>query len=394
MLPVNEPSSNSTAAPRRHIVKLLGWVVLGILTFQLVSVTRYVVDHPGDAVQQNVASWARNNHLGVVVDALEAWLHSDPPSTASADSLALVLPLDETLSSTPTVSTDVDSSSTTPTVPPDIAPPIVPALYNEGKFEAIAKLRGNTVIWATSLRPLPDVGSVTATVVVFDARNFRAALFNGTETPGGRGWSNGSKVPKEALPALIAAFNGGFRFEHKPGGYVTEGKMLRPLKAGYATLAIDRKGLARLGVYGEDIINDGQWVTLRQNLPPLVKDGVSVYRDYKGVDWGDNFGKVVFTYRSAVCMRHDGLMSYVVAGIVDIQLFVRTLVVAGCKLAMELDINGTWPQFATYSGFGTTSRAGQLVDRRMGHKNRFITKATKDFFALFDPVTLPEGILK
>lgn len=390
------PTSRSRLIPRisspRRILTRMCQVIAGVVLVASISATRYVLNHPGSSVQQNVASWARNNNMGKVVDALEVWLHSDPPSSAPADSLATAIPLEGTATTT-SVATPV-TTSINHLAPQAIPPQISPALKSEGKFAVIQRLRGKPVIWTTSMRPLADVGSVVATVTVYDSNAFRTALFNGTETPGGRGWTNGSKVSKKALPALVAAFNGGFRFEHKPGGYFTEGRMVRPLKVGYATMAIDRDGHSRLGIFGEDIVNDGTWVTLRQNLPPIVRDGVSVYSTYDGVDWGDNFGDVVFTFRSAICVRHDSLMQYVAAQSVDIHLFARTLVVAGCKLAMELDINGTWPLFATFSGFGTTSRHGQIIDRRMGHRNRFITKSTKDFFALFDPLTLPDGIVK
>jgi hypothetical protein len=52
---------------------------------------------------------------------------------------------------------------------------------------------------------------------------------------------------------------------------------------------------------------------------------------------------------------------------------------------MELDINGTWPFFATYTDFGKSDRKGRIIDTRMGDPDRHLTNATKDFFALFDP---------
>ena len=36
-------------------------------------------------------------------------------------------------------------------------------------------------------------------------------------------------------------------------------------------------------------------------------------------------------------------------------------------------------------------KAGRLLDRRMGNRNRYLNKSTKDFFALYDPATLPAG---
>ena len=363
-----------------------------------ISVVRYVLAHPGNSVQQNVASWARNNGLGRAVDTLESWLHDTAPSTAPADSLSLV-GVDngngggEGATGSSTTVSPV-TTTTLPSQPPSIPAPISPALEREGVFSPIASVRDKNVIWATSLRPLSDFGSVVASVVVWDPAAFRTALFNGTETPGGKGWVNGKRVTKAARPALVATFNGGFRFEHKPGGYVTEGRTVRKLNQGWATFAIDTDGRATIGVLGKDIRNDGTWVSLRQNLPPLLDDGEIVYEKYAWVDWGKDYDNKIYNFRSAACTREDGLMSFVAVGDVNIDMLARTLKLIGCRTAMELDINGTWPQFSTYSGFGTASRWGRVVDTRMGNPNRFLNSSTKDFFALFDPDTLPPDVVR
>jgi hypothetical protein len=61
---------------------------------------------------------------------------------------------------------------------------------------------------------------------------------------------------------------------------------------------------------------------------------------------------------------------------------------------MELDINGKWPHFATYENFGKQDRLGSTIDTRMGDPNRYLIGATKDFFGLFDPKTLPVGVVR
>jgi len=133
---------------------------------------------------------------------------------------------------------------------------------------------------------------------------------------------------------------------------------------------------------------------LRQNLPPLVHNGKSVYANYPKVDWGNDFGNKVYNFRSAVCLRTDGLMMFVAVGKVNIGMLADTLVVLGCKTGMELDINGEWPYFAVYSDFGKPIRWGKIIDNRMGDPNRHLNGSTKDFFALFDPETLSAGAVK
>ena len=440
---------------RRLFLRVFGGLVTVFLIVVAISVTQYVRAHPRDPLQQNLASWARENKLGAVVDKLEAWLHNDPPAVAPADSLALAItpntmsptsttlvanpsnssvstsvpkktpplqirpvvattscPIDKTVatvatstttstSTTTTTTTVPDSSTTTttttttiPTKPEDISSQLLPALTDEGKWQAIMRVRTKPIVYATSIRPLWCFGSVVATMATFDPNRVRAAMFNGTEMPGGEGWKNGSKIRGTALRSLIASFNGGFRFEHQPGGYVTEGKTVRKLRKGYATLAISKEGVSTVGIWGDTITNDGTWASLRQNLPPLVHNGKSVYANYPKVDWGQDFGNKVYNFRSAVCLRTDGLMMFVAVGKVNIGMLADTLVVLGCKTGMELDINGKWPYFAVYTGFGKATRWGKIIDNRMGDPNRHLNGSTKDFFALFDPETLPAGAVK
>ena len=173
---------------------------------------------------------------------------------------------------------------------------------------------------------------------------------------GGGPWNNADRVPDRAMRSLIAAFNGGFRFEHDPGGYVTEGITVREMKKGYATIGIDANGVLHVGVWGDDMHKNDGWVSLRQNLPPLVRGGMSVYKDYKWTDWGTDFGDKMYTYRSGICTRTDGSVMYLSAGDVNIDMFASVMVQFGCATGMELDINGNWPHFSTYSNFGGLTR--------------------------------------
>lgn len=465
---------------KQIVLRVAGATVAMIALVTGISVVRYVLAHPNDPLQQNIAAWARENGMGRVVDQLEVWLHDEPPSAAPADTLALAIdetdPADggaetsgdtlpapgttvapdttaTTVAATPTTiesvapaatnpnapkpsaascgtrerpvptsaatsstSTTTTTTTTTTTVPPstmpgettttttttttiaerpvDIAPLVTPALRGEGAWRPVARVRTKPMVYVSSMRPLVDCASVVATMAVYNPTLLRAALHNGGETPGGNGWRNKDKIAERARPSLVASFNGGFRFEHKPGGYVTEGRTVRKMRKGYATFGIRTDGTSTVGVWGADMVDDGQWVSLRQNLPPLVRNGKVVYHTYTKVDWGKDFDNKVFNFRSAVCRRSDGLLMFVAVGDVNIAMLAETLVVLGCDTGMQMDINGTWPYFAVYDGFGKPSRMGRIIDRRMGDPNRHLVKATKDFIALFDPATLPPGAVR
>ena len=144
---------------------------------------------------------------------------------------------------------------------------------------------------------------------------------------------------------------------------------------------------------GSDITNDGSWVSLRQNLPPIVENGASSISRYPGTYWGDNFHQVQDDFRSAICTRADGRLMYVAMGMVRIETLARTLPALGCVLGMELDINGNWPQFVSYQGT-TNEKSADLLDKRMSNPRRYLRKSDKDFIALFDPALLPAGVVK
>ena len=328
------------------------------------------------------------------------------PSTAPGTPGAGLLAPTATPTTTATAPTTTAPTTTAPTStaaspagPPALPAVVAPAQAGEGEWKVLASLGSGPVVWATTIRPIAGHPEIVAAYAVFDQHRLHAGLFNGRQLPGGGPWVNGPKVTTAAVPALVAAFNGGFLFKHIQGGYFTEGRVLKPLLPGEATLAIDTGGLLTIGVYGADFTNDGTWVSLRQNLPMIVDGGhetVTTAREpgVVRIYWGDNFGGVQLDQRSALCLRTDGMLMYASVGKVDINQLAAALVAAGCVRAMELDINGSWPQFVGFDHPGTPQRVPVALDQRMTNLTRYLTGSTKDFVALFDPASLPAGVVR
>ena len=110
---------------RRLLLRVVGILVAIFVLAVAVSVTQYVRAHPRDPLQQNIASWARENKMGAIVDQLEAWLHNDPPAVAPANSLALAIaPITEAPLQTSTTLTPSSAQSSTTTSVPDIVTPL------------------------------------------------------------------------------------------------------------------------------------------------------------------------------------------------------------------------------------------------------------------------------
>ncbi len=266
-------------------------------------------------------------------------------------------------------------------------------IAGEGQWKAADTNSGAPVLWTSTFHPLAAVPEVKVTAAVFDQTKLTAALFNGTKLPGGGPWQNADKVTGPAKDALVAAFNGGFLFKHIDGGYFTESKEAKPLVEGQATLGVRKDGRLVVGIYGKDMTNDGSWLSLRQNLPPMAIDGKNVMGNYPGTYWGNDFNNVDLNYRTALCALPDGKLMYLAMGMVRANTLGDELARLGCTIGMELDINGHWPQF-TWWAPGSGGKHGTLLDPiKMWKPERYVTTSEKDFIALFDPATLPAGSL-
>jgi hypothetical protein len=344
-----------------------------------------------DGTLQAGANWARNQGFGAIVDRLERWHYADPPSIVPATALPLAvvtttMPTAITQPGPATTVPEGQSTTAVPFVPVDLVPVLGSPLPGEGEWIPLGAPGIADALWVTSMRPVRSAASVTATYVYIRRDLVAARMYGGTELPGGDGWEYFAKVDGSDRQTLVAAFNGGFRFEHIDGGYMTEGRTVEPLVDGEATIGIDRDGLITVGQYGRDLRDDGTWVSLRQGLPLLVDGGESMAATRYDKAWGVDFGSETYTNRSALCQLASDDLLYVMAGPVDATMFAGLLVDAGCVRAMQLDINGTWPQFAFYEGFGTDERTPVLVDARMRNPYRYLKGTEKDFFALFPAV--------
>ncbi len=399
-------------------------VAFGIFSWSFGS---FVLRDNGDTAAQRAVTWARNHRLGSVVDFAERAKYGKAPSKTAAGELELSTPslvststvavttstLPPTTTIAATTTTVVAATTVATTVPPTTMPPttvppttttipawqiapanktpfVEPALENEGVWHALVSAGGHDVIWATSIRPLPESPAVVGSFAIIDQTTTTAAMFNGSDIPGGKDWQLGNKVPKELQPMLLGAFNGGFRFEHIKGGYKNEGRSVKELKDGQGTVAISKTGKITIGEFGRDIKDDGSWLSFRQNLPLLVDSGKSMVDSHSDTWWGADYGNVLFVLRSSICQLADGRLMYGAVGKVDAKTLAQSLVNMGCQRAMQMDINGTWPTFHTFPVEADGAQHGNALDKRMGgSRDRYLNGSTREFFGFFETAALP-----
>jgi hypothetical protein len=238
------------------------------------------------------------------------------------------------------------------------------------------------------LRPDAIHTSVLAGVVWIDPKVVRFQLVPGTTEPGGQFAVKGS-VPADQQSALIAAFNGGFRFQDAHGGMYTEGQMAKPLVDGAASLVLRSDGTVDIGQWGRDATLTADVTSVRQNLALIVDGGQPV----AGLDvndthrWGQTLGNRVLVWRSGLGVRADGTLVYVAGDGLSVVSLADLLTRAGAVRAMELDINPEWVTFNLYSHPDpanlATIDATKLLPDMTRPAVRYLGADSRDFVAVY-----------
>ena len=251
---------------------------------------------------------------------------------------------------------------------------------------------------AAPLRAAPAVpGGVTvAQVRTADGSKITIATFtgsvsyvlhNGSADPGkllAGEVTAGPKVTGAGRATLLAAFNGGFLMKSLAGGYEQEGHVARPLRAGLASLVIDKSGRARIGVWGSGVPARGEDVySVRQNLWPLVSGGQPTKESARWWRWGGTIGHQEYVARSALGENAAGQLMYAASMSTTPGDLAQALAGAGATVAMELDINPEWVQLDAASRPGGPLQAEIPGQHRPA--SQYLTGWTRDFIAVLAP---------
>ena len=172
-------------------------------------------------------------------------------------------------------------------------------------------------------------------------------------------------VPADAQPTtwlhgLAAAFNGGFKLSDHAGGYAYHGAVVSPLRTGLATLTVDSGGHLQVAAWRPPS-SPGE-VAIRQNLLPLVADGVLAASPHDLPNaWGLSLGHQAKADRTALGQLRDGALIFATGNHVTAFELGSALTRLGVQTAIALDMNHTWPTGYYYD----PAVAGQ---RPVGHK--------------------------
>lgn len=249
-------------------------------------------------------------------------------------------------------------------------------------------VHGARAVYVTSLQ-MPDGPPRVAGIAWMNTRLLAARLYSGSLSPGGVSWHYSAPIAPSAARTLVAAFNGGFLLKDSHGGYLSEGRLIAPLRVGAASLVIYRNGDATVGQWGRDVTMTPSVVAVRQNLTLLVDHGrpVAGLRPSDVWTWGMSLHQVVNDWRSGLGVTASGDLVYV-AGQLNIVDLAHTLARAGAMRAMVLDMNPLWPVFATYSpatpnGLAAPSNGATLLASMYQTPARFFQPTySRDFITM------------
>jgi hypothetical protein len=283
-----------------------------------------------------------------------------------------------------------------PKVSPVWAPPPVTPL---GDLQGVAVWQpfiqdpqGNTLAYRTFVQPDPSRPYALTGIVAFDLERIRLHFVLGSSEPYAPGVAKQGtgKIPAQDLVPgkLLAAFNGGFKYQQGNFGAMADGFTSAPPKDGLATLAIYQDGTFRMGVWGQDINPSSDMVAFRQNGVLVIQNGAvtQAVSDSKSY-WGYTVSKGTVTWRSGLAISPDGKTLYYFAGpYLDINALSQAMMTVKPQTAMQLDINNFWVHFTAFQDLNGKITAQALFPKEMSSDlNRFLYPYSRDFFYITTP---------
>ena len=257
--------------------------------------------------------------------------------------------------------------------PKALEPMLSPALESEGKWRPLDQ---DPFILTNPGAPAPFVTTFIPTdrkraysqifITLWDPRQVALHSVSGTVEPkSATGETGTGLVPRtpEVISRLVAGFNGGFQATHGEFGMMAEGVVYLPPKPYAATVAELSDGSTGFGTWPASETVPDNIVSLRQNMTPLVMDGV--INPYKRNWWGGvppGWTDEARTVRSGVCMTKENFAAYFYGSSIDADHLALAMQSARCQYGIHLDMNPGHTGLEFYR----TAKTGELPD--VGHK--------------------------
>ncbi|HET9953828.1 MAG TPA: hypothetical protein VFQ61_04975 [Polyangiaceae bacterium] len=237
-------------------------------------------------------------------------------------------------------------------------PPRVPSLWKstepgEGEWAPVAygflkPMRGTSAgekpppyFYRTYIRPDRERPYSKVHLIAMDMRQLEIGMQAGYEDPKPTAGPPGEgKLPRD--PAIyervVATFNGAFKTTHGSYGMMVQRRVLLPPVKGGASVIVNDAHEVGLGSWPQSDQIPADVVSFRQNLDPLLEDGVP--NPTGRLLWGWQLeGTSVMTQRTGLCVTPAGHLYYAFGTELDGKTLGQALYQAGCSYAIHLDMN-------------------------------------------------------
>ena len=239
--------------------------------------------------------------------------------------------------------------------------------------------------YRTVIRPDPERPYSELVLVAMDMRQLELGMQAGYEDPKPTTGSPGEgHLPQDpaVYSRVVGTFNGAFKTQHGAYGMMVNHRVLIPPVKGGATVVVTDASAVGLGSWPQSDEIPANIVSYRQNLDPLVEDGVANPTGRRLWGWQIE-GTSVMTQRTALCVTAAGHLYYAWGEEIDGPTLGKALRQAGCAYAMHLDMNPAHSGFV-YTDVVNPKKAEyhlKLADDRMTiPPEKFVRWSAKDFF--------------
>jgi hypothetical protein len=276
--------------------------------------------------------------------------------------------------------------------PLDVAPlyPSV-AAADDGVWRSVSLRAGSaSALHRTMLHPDPDRAYSELFVFALDLTKLGVHAVAGSIEPkspaGPRGTARPGIVPEHHRPALVAAFNGGFKAEHGHFGMMVDGNELLAPRPHSCTIAANAEGELRIGTWTALEPKREELTWWRQTPGCMLEEGV-LHPGLRSADtknWGATIDGKTVIRRSAAGLSTDGRTLFVgISNSTTARALALGMQRAGAVSVAQLDVNFSFPRFLVYEG---TAETGKLTaigavkgllytpDEYVGHSS------SRDFF--------------
>ena len=376
------PGEAQPASHRRQVRGRWPRVVFAVTIVLAVAVGGCVFDAlrtPGnDSVAAKLAEWGRSHGFNTEVTWLEMELYlRNQPAVGG-----------QPVGGIPTAAGVVPQVAASTALPSSALPPLGGAepLPGEGNWQTVVTVGGRPAVQAASMRPDRQHTSFVVGVLRMDPALVRGELRPGTTDPGGS-WRASSALTSNDMRNIAVAFNGGFRLtDPSHPGYYSQGRLVKPLVDGEASLVLHADGTADVGTWNREVRMGPDVSSVRQNLMPLVDDGAVNQTCASGgpKEWGTTIGQAAFIHRSGFGVTASGVEVYVAGPALSVCTLGNILLDAGVVRGMELDINPDWVSGAYFHTQRTGSpRNYKLFPAEKVPSQHYFAPSSRDWFAWF-----------